>query len=49
MFVIATRYEKGLGLAKDLEQAELWYGRAAVRGNETAELALKRLQGAGSR
>jgi TPR repeat protein len=40
---LAELYEKGLGVARDVQKAITLYGQAAEKGSGTAKRALKRL------
>jgi TPR repeat protein len=40
---LATMYEDGPGVAKDMVEALAWYRNASVPGNENAKANLKRL------
>ena len=46
MILIANWYEKGFIVQQNLVQAVLWYEKAEKLGNETAQKALQRLNGA---
>ncbi len=39
-YLLAVRYEKGIGVDKDLAKAATWYGKAAERGHKEAQFKL---------
>jgi TPR repeat protein len=41
---LGVLYESGWGVTKDIEQARLWYQKAANQGDALATMAIKRLQ-----
>ena len=43
MPILATLFERGLGVEKNLEAAKRWYGLAAERGDANAKAAIARL------
>jgi TPR repeat protein len=44
MYIVGRYYEDGIGMEKDLEQAKVWYGGAAKKGNEAAKRALESIR-----
>ncbi len=42
--ILGDMYEKGLGVARSVEEALVWYRRAAEKGDKSAEQAVQRLQ-----
>jgi len=43
-YYLGVCYENGLGVAKDVDQAEVWYKKAAYDGNSDAKVAMYRLE-----
>ena len=43
-YKIATYYEKGVGVEKNLKEAAHWYRQASEQGNEKAKEDIKRLE-----
>ena len=41
---LGSCYERGVGVARDLNEAASWYGKAAEQGNENAKKALERVK-----
>ena len=39
-FIVGKRYERGVGTAQDLDQAKVWYTKAAEQGHEVAKSKL---------
>ena len=44
-FNLGYMYDEGKGVARDLQKARKWYGKAAAQGDTDAQDALKRLDG----
>jgi TPR repeat protein len=42
-YLIASMYEKGLGVSQDLRLARYWYDVAAQNGDEAAPLKVKEI------
>ncbi|KUE73292.1 hypothetical protein AUQ37_02330 [Candidatus Methanomethylophilus sp. 1R26] len=40
MYIVGRYYEDGIGIDADIDQAKVWYGSAAKKGNEAAKRAL---------
>ncbi|MCX8005696.1 MAG: sel1 repeat family protein, partial [Burkholderiaceae bacterium] len=42
-YILASLYENGDGVARDLARARYWYGQAAARGDRAAALKAREL------